>query len=93
MCSCLPFFFTAAHFYFAGLHNFSFSHFPFFFQQNASPLLFYLSFWLILCYPRPCNSNVTFDIDLHVGERTDGHVITKFSSVYTLPFSYPWCCF
>ena len=53
---------------------------------------FYLLFWLFLCYPRPCHSNVTFDIDLRKDERTDGHVITKFSRVYRLPFSYPWCC-
>ena len=53
---------------------------------------FYLLFWLFLCYPRPCHSNVTFDIDLSKDERTDGHVITKFSRVYRLPFSYPWCC-
>ena len=53
---------------------------------------FYLLFWLVLCYPRPCHSNVTFDIDLRKDERTDGHVITKFSRVYRLPFSYPWCC-
>ena len=53
---------------------------------------FYLLFWLFLCYPRPCHSNVTFDIDLRKDERTDGHVITKFSRAYRLPFSYPWCC-
>ena len=53
---------------------------------------FYLLFWLFLCYPRPCHSNVTFDIDLRKDERTDGHLITKFSRVYRLPFSYPWCC-
>ena len=53
---------------------------------------FYLLFWLFLCYPRPCHSNATFDIDLRKDERTDGHVITKFSRVYRLPFSYPWCC-
>ena len=53
---------------------------------------FYLLFWLFLCYPRPCHSNVTFDIDLRKDERTDGHVITKFSRVYRIPFSYPWCC-
>lgn len=53
---------------------------------------FYLLFWLFLCYPRPCHSKVTFDIDLRKDERTDGHVITKFSRVYRLPFSYPWCC-
>ena len=53
---------------------------------------FYLLFWLFLCYPRPCHSNVTFDIDLRKDERADGHVITKFSRVYRLPFSYPWCC-
>ena len=53
---------------------------------------FYLLFWLFLCYPRPCHSNVTFDIDLRKDERTDGHVITKFSRVYRLPFSYSWCC-
>ena len=52
---------------------------------------FYLLFWLFLCYPRPCHSNVTFDIDLRKDERTDGHVITEFSRVYRLPFSYPWC--
>ena len=39
---------------------------------------FYLLFWLFLCYPRPCHSNVTFDIDLRKDERTDGHLITKF---------------
>ena len=53
---------------------------------------FYLLFWLFLCYPRPCHSNVTFDIDLRKDESKDGHVITKFSRVYRLPFSYPWCC-
>ena len=53
---------------------------------------FYLLFWLFLCYPRPCHSNVTFDIDLRKDERTDGQVITKFSRVYRLPVSYPWCC-
>ena len=35
--------------------------------------------------------NMTFDISLHVGggrtdERTDGHVSTKFSRIYGLPF-------
>ena len=53
---------------------------------------FYLLFWLFLCYPRPCHSNVTFDMDLRKDESKDVHVITKFSRVYRLPFSYPWCC-
>ena len=88
ICSCLPFF-TADHFY-LGLVFLIFS-LPFFIPTKFVSFAFYLLFWLFLCYPRPCQSNVTFDIDLRKDERTDGHVITEFSRVYMLPFSYPWC--
>ena len=63
LCSCSLFFCAAAHFYLASfsLPATSISHFltagrykifTLSFQQNSSPLFFYLSLSLFLCYPR-----------------------------------------